>query len=62
MCIWTFWRIIILVPSHQSIALLNGGKASEIDASMFTSDENKSFIGVINVHADNFLFAGNEKF
>ena len=46
----------------KAFVLANGGKVSEIDPSMFTMHENNSFIEVIIVHVDDFLFAGNEKF
>lgn len=48
----------------KTFVLSNGGNVSERDAiriRMFTWDETKSLIGVINVHADDFLFAGTEK-
>ena len=49
---------------HQikAFVLTNGGKVSEIDPSMFTWHENNSLTGVIIVHVDDFLLAGNEKF
>ena len=46
----------------KAFVLTNGGKISEIDPSMFTWHENNSVIGVIIVHVDDFLLAGNEKF
>ena len=46
---------------RRAFVLTNGGKISEIDPSMFTWHENNSPIGVIIVHVDDFLFAGNEK-
>ena len=46
----------------KAFVLTNGGKVWEIDPSMFTRHENNSLNGVIIVHVDDFLFAGNEKF
>ena len=46
----------------KAFVLANGGKVSEIDLSMFTLCENNSLTGVIIVHVDYFLSAGNEKF
>ena len=46
----------------KAFVLTNGGKVLEIDPSMFTWHENNSPNGVIIIHVDGFLFAGNEKF
>ena len=67
-----FWKLkcvyglpdVLLKWYHRikTFALTNRGKVSEIDPSMFTWHENNPLIGVIIVHVDDFLFAGNEKF
>ena len=46
----------------EAFVLINGGKVSEIDPSMFTWHENNSHNAVIIVHVDEFFFADDEKF
>ena len=45
----------------KAFVLASRGKVLETDPSMFKWLENNSLTGVIIVHVDDFLFAGNKK-
>ena len=54
------WKLKKYVYGLSKVFVLaNGGKVSEIDPSMCTWHENNSTVGVIIVHAGDFLFAEN---